>query len=635
MSLETHRRVRQLFDETLDRPEAERMPFLQRACAGDSEVFRQVTQLLAAHVEAGTFLEGEPARPQRIGRYIVTGELGRGSMGIVYKAIDPLIGRDVALKVIRLQPLADGSEAAFLRERLFREARSAGLLFHPGIVVVLDVGQEGDVPFIAMEYVEGPSLFQVLAALPKIGRAEALRILQQTAAALDFAHGKGVVHRDIKPANIILEKGVTVKVADFGIAKIASSKHHTKTGMTMGTPSYMSPEQVDAKPLNGKSDQFSLAVVAYELLTGAQPFRAESFAALVHTIAYGPRPSARQANPELPAGVDQVFYRGLGKLPEERYADCREFVAALEQALTGQVPGNSGGETPAIRNRAGKLSRYIVGGAVAAMLLVGAGLGYKRLTRVPVAAPTVQLALPRQTAPSPAVPAIKQFSAAPVSIEAGDLATLSWEVYGANEVTIDPEVGVVPAAGRVRVEPTAPTYYRLTAANPAGKVFLDAYVKVAGSPLSLCLAGESKLRRGQLDQGVALLRRSGGLGEIRAMLDLGDFYSRDGNGYKRDNAEAAYWFDQAAAAGDPEGMLNLGARYYMGIGVPVDESLAALWFGKAADKGSSDAVLNLGDMYERGKGFPKSLVKARELYRRAAKMGNAEAQKRLARLYSR
>src|SRR5580658_9634220 len=204
MSPENHQRVRLLFDEALARPEAERIPFLQGACGGNSEVLGQVTQLLSAHVKAASFLEAEPARPQQIGRYLVSRELGRGAMGIVYEAVDPLIGRTVAVKVIRLQALADGAEAAFLRERLFREARSAGGLFHPGIAVILDVGQDGDVAFIAMEYVDGPSLFQMLTELPKIGRAEALRILQQTAAALDFAHGKGIVHRDIKPANILL-----------------------------------------------------------------------------------------------------------------------------------------------------------------------------------------------------------------------------------------------------------------------------------------------------------------------------------------------------------------------------------------------------------------------------------------------
>jgi hypothetical protein len=615
MSPEIHQRVRLLFDDALERPEAERDQFLQTACGGDSEVFRQVMQLLAAHAQAGHFLEGERALPQRIGRYMVTGELGRGSMGIVYRAIDPLIGRDVAVKVIRLQPLADRRESAFLRERLFREARTAGSLFHPGIVVILDVGQEGDVPYIAMEYVEGPSLFQVLAAHPRTARAEALRILQQTAAALDFAHGKGVVHRDIKPANIMLEKGVTVKVADFGIAKIASSKNYTKTGVTMGTPSYMSPEQLDAKPLDGRSDQFSLAVVAYELLTGAQPFQAESFTALARAIADGPRPSACATNPELPVRVDPVFYRGLAKRPEDRYADCREFIAALERALTGQAYGTEGGQVSAVRNLAGKPSRYIVGGTAAAMLLACAGLGYKWVIRSP-------------TAP-PAVPHIERFSAYPPSIEAGAKVTLSWEVSGAIEVTVDQDIGKRPATDQVLVMPLRSTYYVLHAASAAGTVFQEAFVEVEPSPVSLCLEAESKLRRKQFAEGVGLLRQCAALGETHAMMELGEFYW-EGRKVRKDEPEALRWFQMAAYAGDREGMLHLGVFYETGIGAREDDETAAKWYREAADRGSSDATYDLAEMYEDGRGVPRNLVQARVLYQRAARMGSADAKKWLA-----
>jgi len=647
MSPETHQRVRQLFDEALERPEAERMAFLQAACTGSSEVFRQVAELLAAHAEAGRFLEGEPARPQRVGRYMVTGELGRGAMAIVYEAIDPLIGRKVAVKVIRLQALANGSEAAFLRERLFREARSAGRLFHPGIVIILDVGREGDVAFIAMEYVEGPSLFQVLAARPTIDRAEALQILRQTAAALDFAHGNGVVHRDIKPANIMLEKGVTVKVTDFGIAKITSSRQYTQTGFPMGTPIYMSPEQVDAKALDGKSDQFSLAVVAYELMTGAIPFQAESLTALAHLIVYGPRPSACAANPELPAGVDEVFCRGLGRLAEERYANCREFVAALEQALTPQVAADGATAvtvppssiTPASQNRARRPFRYMVGVAVAAMLLVGVWLGYKRFTRTPPPAPTSPPALARQTPSLPAVPDIARFSADQQSIAAGAQATLRWKVSGVTEVTVEPGIGKKPAADSVLVKPARSTYYVLFAANAAGTVFQEVFVEVKPvsplSPLLLRVEGESMFRKKQFAEGLARLREAGGLGETRAMVELGDIYWDGKEGQiKKDEPEALRWYRKAAEAGDPEGMRNLGAFYDMGIGVAEDPGSAALWYRRASDRGSSDAAYNLGSMYETGRGVPRDLGKAREFYQRAAKMGNAEAKKQLIQLGS-
>jgi tRNA A-37 threonylcarbamoyl transferase component Bud32 len=348
MSPGTYLRVRQLLEEALAHPEADRIQFLQAACGSDAEVLGQVTQLLSAQVTMANLPGTEPARPRHIGRYQISRELGRGAMGIVYEAVDPLIGRKVAVKVIRLEPLSDGTDAAFLRERLFREARTAGGLFHPGIAVILDVGQDGDVAYIAMEYVEGPSLLQMLATRRNIDRGEALRILQQTAAALDFAHAHGVVHRDVKPANILLEKGVTVKVADFGIAKLASTPQYTQTGLTMGTPRYMSPEQLEAKPLDGNSDQFSLAVVAYELLLGAQPFHADSVPALAHEIVYGPRPSARAVNPDLPPEVDQVFFHALGRLPEERYAKLQRVCGGPGTGADTRRRGRYTGYRPAL-----------------------------------------------------------------------------------------------------------------------------------------------------------------------------------------------------------------------------------------------------------------------------------------------
>ena len=658
MSPEIHQRVRQLFDETLEHPEPERMPFLEAACAGDAEVFRQVTELLAAQGEAGQFLEEAPAQPPRIGRYMVSGELGRGAMGIVYAAVDPLIGRKVAVKVIRLQALADGAEAAFLRERLFREARSAGGLFHPGIVVILDVGQEGDVAYIAMEYVEGPSLFQVLSERPKMDRAEAVSILSQTAAALDFAHSHDVVHRDIKPANIMLEKGVTVKVADFGIAKI-TSQQYTRTGVSMGTPSYMSPEQVDAKPLDGKSDQFSLAVVAFELLTGVKPFRADSFTALAHMIVYGPRPSASAANPDLPAAVDQVIYRGLANLPEERYGNCREFVEALKHALTAPAPAVDDGtrktiapiavtrEAPILKKKP-RRNIYIAGGAIAAILLAAAGLGYVWVTRNPGAGPVSPPRVAISTPPAaatvvpavPAAPVIARFLAEPKSVEAGAQAMLNWEVSGATEVAIEPGIGKRPPADRAPVKPQKSTTYVLTATNAGGTVSGEAFVEVklknsdapVGRARQLYLDGEAKLRARQFAEGLALLRQAAEAGETRAMIELGEIFMTEGDGHKQDEKQAVLWFRKAAEAGDWEGMLRLGACYDLGSGVPENDQLAALWYRRAADSGSAAATYDLGKMYENGRGVPYDPAKARELYERAARMGNAEARRRLTQL---
>src|SRR5437899_3133649 len=204
----------------------------------------------------------------RIGRYKIVRELGRGAMGVVYHAIDPNIGRPVAIKTIQLGDGRKPEEQERLRERLFREARSAGILSHPGIVTIYDVEQQGDLAYIAMEYVDGPTLDQLLSGGQPTPPEKLFSILGQTAAALDYAHGKGIVHRDIKPANIMIARDGTAKITDFGIAKITASEQFTMTGSIVGTPHYMSPEQVQGLAVDGRSDQFSLAVIAYEMLTG-------------------------------------------------------------------------------------------------------------------------------------------------------------------------------------------------------------------------------------------------------------------------------------------------------------------------------------------------------------------------------
>src|ERR1051325_3079950 len=184
----------------------------------------------------------------RIGRYKIVRELGRGAMGVVYHAIDPNIGRPVAIKTIQLGGTRTPEEQERLRERLFREARSAGILSHPGIVTIYDVEQQGDLAYIAMEYVDGPTLDQMLSTGKQHPAEQLFSILNQTAAALDYAHGKGIVHRDIKPANIMIAAEGVAKITDFGIAKVTASEQFTMTGSIVGTPHYMSPEQGQGQP---------------------------------------------------------------------------------------------------------------------------------------------------------------------------------------------------------------------------------------------------------------------------------------------------------------------------------------------------------------------------------------------------
>ena len=268
----------------------------------------------------------------RIGRYKIVRELGRGAMGVVYHAIDPHIGRPVAIKTIHLGALRKPEEQERLRERLFREARSAGILSHPGIVTIYDVDQQDEIAYIAMEYVDGPTLDQLLSEENPIAPDKMFSVLGQTAVALDYAHQKGIVHRDIKPANIMIASDGTVKITDFGIAKVTASDQFTMTGSIVGTPHYMSPEQVQGRSVDGRSDQFSLAVIAFEMLTGEKPYTGEHLTTVVYKIVTEEPAPPHRLNPTLSGGIDGALRKALAKKPESRYATCQQFSESLEKA---------------------------------------------------------------------------------------------------------------------------------------------------------------------------------------------------------------------------------------------------------------------------------------------------------------
>src|SRR5580658_663453 len=267
----------------------------------------------------------------RIGRYKIVRELGRGAMGIVYLATDPTIGRQVAIKTIRLSEVSNAEERARLRERLFREARSAGVLSHPGIVTIYDMEAQDDLAYIAMEYVNGPTLDQLISGQP-LAPDRMFGILGQTAVALDYAHQKGIVHRDIKPANIMVTEDGSSKITDFGIAKISTNEQFTMTGAIVGTPHYMAPEQVQGLAVDGRADQFSLAVIAFEMLTGEKPFTGEQLTTVVYKIVAEEPVPAHRLNSTLNQQITNVLRRALAKKPDARYANCQKFVDALEAA---------------------------------------------------------------------------------------------------------------------------------------------------------------------------------------------------------------------------------------------------------------------------------------------------------------
>jgi serine/threonine-protein kinase len=258
-------------------------------------------------------------------------ELGRGAMGVVYLATDPTIGRSVAIKTIRLGEVTNAEERARLRERLFREARSAGVLSHPGIVTIYDMEAQDDVAYIAMEYVNGPTLDQLISGQP-LPADRMFSILGQAAVALDYAHQKGIVHRDIKPANIMVTEDGLSKITDFGIAKISTNDQFTMTGAIVGTPHYMAPEQVQGLAVDGRADQFSLAVITFEMLTGEKPFTGEQLTTVVYKIVAEEPVLAHRLNSTLNQQITNVLRRALAKKPDARYPNCEKFVDALEAA---------------------------------------------------------------------------------------------------------------------------------------------------------------------------------------------------------------------------------------------------------------------------------------------------------------
>jgi tetratricopeptide (TPR) repeat protein len=263
-------------------------------------------------------------------RYASVEPIGRGGMGEIFRATDTVLGRTVAIKL--LDPGLASDEA--VRERFTREAHAvARLSGTPGIVTIHDVGEWQGRPFLVMEYLEGGSLQHRLADGRPVPPGEALEWLEQVAAALDAAHRAGVIHRDVKPANLLLDRDGRVVVADFGIASATGLSSLTQTGTVLGTASYLSPEQAVGAAVSPASDRYSLAVVAFELLTGRRPFEGGSAAAEASAHVTGAVPSVRSLNPSLPREVDAVFWRALAKDPDARYGSCAELVAALRGAL--------------------------------------------------------------------------------------------------------------------------------------------------------------------------------------------------------------------------------------------------------------------------------------------------------------
>ncbi len=267
---------------------------------------------------------------EKFGKYEIIEEIGRGAMGIVYKALDPDINREVAIKTIRFDMLSDGSEKEEMMRRFIREAQAVGKLEHSNIITIYNVGREGDSTYIVMQYIEGKSLQEILSSGKKYSSVEIVKLITCLCSALGYAHKRGVVHRDIKPANILIDNDGNPFLVDFGVALVEMSTM-TLAGTIAGTPSYMAPEQVMGKNVGSQADIFSLGVILYEILTGKRPFDGDHITTVVYKIINEKPSPLSRANRSIPEMFERVVTKALEKDPGKRYKNCRDMAVDLQQ----------------------------------------------------------------------------------------------------------------------------------------------------------------------------------------------------------------------------------------------------------------------------------------------------------------
>ena len=273
-------------------------------------------------------------KPKKLGRYNVVAELGSGAMGTVYKAIDPKIGRTVALKVLHFKNIKEGSDSLQARERFMVEARATGQLSHPNILTIFDVGEEDDHAYIAMEYLEGGTLEDIIQEGRFKDYDEIFDITGQIAKGLTHAHSRNIIHRDVKPANIMMAEGNVPKIADFGLARFTDS-NLTTTGTVLGTPNYMSPEQIRGRKIDGRSDLFALGIILYEMLTGEKPFSGDSITSVIYRVVNEEPIPPKQLNMDLPDYMDSFVAKALAKNPDKRFQDGMKFTEGLKGMMSG------------------------------------------------------------------------------------------------------------------------------------------------------------------------------------------------------------------------------------------------------------------------------------------------------------
>ena len=333
MSERRRARAREILQATLAKVPEERTQFLREACQSDPTLIAEVERLLASYERVSERLkpsapEQAPSstsgEPTRIGKYEVLERVGQGAMGVVYKARDPLMRRLVGIKTISADLASDPGQ----RDRFYREAQSAGTLSHKNIITIYELGEQDGQPFIAMEFLSGEDLKSKLDRRAELTLEQRLQWMIEICEGLAHAHGKDVIHRDIKPGNVFVTREGEIKVLDFGLARLRSSVA-TQTGAVMGTPSYMSPEQVRGEKVDRRSDLFSAGATFYQLLTFEKPYGGESIQGVFFQILEKVPPNLRELNPWIPKELEAIVTRAMAKDLGTRYGSADEILADL------------------------------------------------------------------------------------------------------------------------------------------------------------------------------------------------------------------------------------------------------------------------------------------------------------------
>jgi len=609
------------------------------------------------------------AEPDGIGRYKNLERIGRGAMGTVYRAYDPQIGRTVAIKVL----LSDDEE---LRARFGQEVRTAGTLSHQNIVTVYDFGETDGRPYIVMEYVDGRTLADLMLEGKPFPLSDKIRLMQQLCAALDYAHGRGVIHRDIKPANLMLDRHGDLKVVDFGIAKLGDVQL-TRTGDVLGTLTYMSPEQVDHGVVDRRSDIFSVGSVLYELVSSQRAFQGETPSQVMRAILNEQPVALTRVVPHLDPALDRIVRTAMHKDPAQRYQTLAQLAADLARirttaahdvspdAPTGTLLVDRNGGTnqvAAIAAAAGSQSashaagpaarRWLVAGWVSALgIAIGAivWLAVIAFTKPTTADLPIEHATTSARGTSgPTTPDISTIpaatSVAPTGADAGPSQRVTPgdsgppRSVGAGTVTRGAVVGsnsTLPPKKVATIEkPVAvPTPYdkakAIMSANPTDedrskalnlfRVACDGGENQACFEAGVIYRDTSALRN--LPMAVQLFQRACD-GDIRQACNyLGQEYAR-GLGVAKDEVKAASLFKRACDADGPIGCSNLARAYQQGLGVPRDDAAARSLYERACDLGNTSGCADLGILLQRGIGGPPDAPRAVTMFQRACDGGS-------------